>query len=96
MVDFKVTVELTDPDADVRPGMTAAVEIVVSQIGEALLVPNRAVQFTQGHSMVYVLGNKGNLELIEIELGASSDKFSQVINGNLKPGDRIVLNPSEM
>ena len=48
VVDFKVTVELTDADADVRPGMTAAVEIVVSQIDEALLVPNRA---TRSHSI---------------------------------------------
>jgi HlyD family secretion protein len=44
VVDFKVTVELTDADADVRPGMTAAVEIMVSQIDEALLVPNRATR----------------------------------------------------
>ena len=43
VVDFKVSVELLDADADVRPGMTAAVEIVVSQIDEALLVPNRAM-----------------------------------------------------
>ena len=40
VVDFKVTVELTDPDADVRPGMTAAVEILVNQTENALLVPN--------------------------------------------------------
>lgn len=83
VVDFKVTVELTDADDDVRPGMTAAVEIVVSQIDEAMLVPNRAVQ---GKRIVYVLGNDGNLELVEIALGASSDNFSQVLEGNLNPG----------
>ncbi|MES0360515.1 MAG: efflux RND transporter periplasmic adaptor subunit [Anaerolineales bacterium] len=96
VVDFKVTVELTDADADVRPGMTAAVEIVVSQIDEALLVPNRAVQFTQGKRMVYILADDGSLELIEVALGASSDKYSQVLDGNLNPGDLIVLNPSEL
>jgi HlyD family secretion protein len=83
VVDFKVTVELTDTDADVRPGMTAAVEIVVSQEDEALLVPNRAVQSIQGKRMVYVLCNGGNLELVEIALGATSDKHSQVLEGNL-------------
>jgi HlyD family secretion protein len=54
IVDFKVTVELTDPDADVRPGMTAAVEILVNQIGAALLVPNRAARAIQGKRMVSV------------------------------------------
>ena len=96
VVDFKVTVELTDADADVRPGMTAAVEIVVSQEDEALLVPNRAVQSIQGKRMVYILDNDGSLELIEVALGASSDKYSQVLDGNLNPGDLIVLNPSEL
>ncbi|MBE9475452.1 MAG: efflux RND transporter periplasmic adaptor subunit [Chloroflexi bacterium] len=43
VVDFKVTIELLDADADVRPGMTAAVEIVVSPIDEALLVPSRSM-----------------------------------------------------
>lgn len=40
IVDFKVRVELIDPDQDVRPGMTAAVEISVNQAEEALSVPN--------------------------------------------------------
>jgi HlyD family secretion protein len=40
IVDFKVRVELLNPDQDVRPGMTAAVEILVNQIDEALLMTN--------------------------------------------------------
>jgi HlyD family secretion protein len=39
IVDFKVRVELIDPDQDVRPGMTAAVEISVNQAEEALSMP---------------------------------------------------------
>jgi len=45
---------------------------------------------------VHVLGKDGNLELIEIELDASSEKFSQMVDRNLNPDDLIVLNPSEM
>jgi HlyD family secretion protein len=40
IVDFKVRVELLNPDQDVRPGMTAAVEILDNQIDEALLMTN--------------------------------------------------------
>ena len=46
--------------------------------------------------MVYILDNDGNLELVDVSLGASSDKYSQVLDGNLNPGDLIVLNPSEL
>ena len=96
IVDFYVRVELLNADEDVRPGMTAAVEILVNQIEEALLVPNRAVQVSRGLRTVYVLDQDGNLTLIEVHLGASSEKYSQVLSTDLNPGDLIVSNPSEL
>jgi multidrug efflux pump subunit AcrA (membrane-fusion protein) len=42
--------------------------------------------------VVYVLRN-GALEPVKIELGASSDLYSEVTGGGLKVGDSIVLNP---
>jgi HlyD family secretion protein len=96
VVNFKVTVELSDADAYVRPGMTAAVEIIVSRVDGALLVPNRAVKTLDGKLVVYLVGEKGHLESVEVTLGASMDKFSQVLVGNLNPGDLIVLNPFEL
>ena len=41
IVDFMVRVELTDADVEVRPGMTAAVEIIVGGSDEALHTPDR-------------------------------------------------------
>lgn len=92
VVDFTVTVELVDPDEDVRPGMTAAVSVVVRQLEDVLLVPNRAVRVRDGKRVVYILRN-GTLEPVNITLGASSDTNSEVIGGDLKEGDLIVLNP---
>jgi HlyD family secretion protein len=92
VVDFTVTVELTDGDEDVRPGMTAAVNIVVRQLEDVLLVPNRAVRVREGERVVYILQG-GNLTPIPITLGASSDTSSEVVDGDLKTGDVIVLNP---
>ncbi len=50
VVSFKVTVELTDADEQVKPGMTAAVNIIVKEIKDAILVPNRAVRLVDGES----------------------------------------------
>jgi HlyD family secretion protein len=72
--------------------LTAAVNIVVSEVENALLVPNRAVRVQDGDRIVYVLRD-GMLETVNIELGASSDLFSEVIGGELQEGDAIVLNP---
>lgn len=92
VVDFTVTVELTDPDQAVRPGMTAAVNIVVQQLEDVLLVPNRAVRLRDGKRVVYILQN-GVAEPVQITLGASSESMSEVVDGDLKAGDQIVLNP---
>lgn len=92
VVDFTVTVELTDADEAVKPGMTAAVNVIVEQLEDVLLVPNRAVRVRDGKRVVYVL-RSDIPEPVDIVLGASSDTYSEVVQGGLKVGDQIVLNP---
>jgi HlyD family secretion protein len=92
VVNFKVTVELTDADPDVKPGMTAAVNIVVNEMQDVVLVPNRAVRLVDGERVVYLLVD-GQPVLTEIRLGPSSDTVSVVAGGDVKEGDTVVLNP---
>ncbi len=93
VVSFNVTVELTDPDEDVKPGMTAAVNITVNELVDVLLIPNRAVRVLDGKRVVYLLQN-GLPTAVEITLGASSDTVSEVVDGDLAVGDLIILNPT--
>lgn len=92
VVEFKVTVEISAPDENVKPGMTAAVNIVVSELEDVLLVPNRAVRIKDGKRVVYILKD-GQPTSVEISLGSSSETHSEVESGDLKQGDEIVLNP---
>jgi HlyD family secretion protein len=94
VVSFNVTVELQDADERIKPGMTAAVNIVVEQIEDVLLVPNRAVRVVDGERTVFILEG-GQLKPVTIQLGVSSDTQSQVLDGELKVGDLVVLNPPE-
>src|SRR5690606_4543795 len=55
VVNFTVTLELSNADEQVKPGMTAAVTILVQQLEDVLLVPNRAVRLREGQRVVYVL-----------------------------------------
>lgn len=91
-VNFTVTVELTDADELVKPGMTAAVTIQVKEVKDALLVPNRAVRVVDGQRVVYILKD-GLLTPVTVRLGATSDSMSEVVGGDLQAGDTIVLNP---
>jgi HlyD family secretion protein len=92
VVNFPVTIELQDPDQAIKPGMTAAVNILVEQIENALQVPNRAVRVINGERVVYLLKN-GQLEPYAVNLGVSSDLYSEVLDGEIKEGDQVVLNP---
>jgi HlyD family secretion protein len=92
VVNFTVTVRLTDADELVKPGMTAAVNIVVKEIKDAILVPSRAVRLVNNDYMVYILKN-GLPQQVSIRLGSSSDTMSVVVGGDLKEGDEVILNP---
>lgn len=92
VVNFKVTVELKDADSSVKPGMTAAVNIVVEEIQDVVLVPNRAVRLVDGQRVVYLLVD-GQPVKKEIRLGSSSDTMSVVAVGDVKQGDVVILNP---
>jgi HlyD family secretion protein len=91
-VNFTITVRLADADELVKPGMTAAINIVVDQIKNQLLVPNRSVRLVDSKRVVYVLVNNKSQQ-VEVTLGPSSDTMSVVLDGGLKEGDLIILNP---
>jgi HlyD family secretion protein len=93
-VNFTVTVELTDPDKNVRPGMTSEVEIVTAQRDQALLIPNQAVRVVDGKQVIYLVQADQSTKEVEVGLGVSSDTYSELLSGDVKAGDLIALNPT--
>jgi HlyD family secretion protein len=92
VVNFTVTVKITDADKQVKPGMTAAVNITVQQIKDVVLIPNRAVRVVDGKKVVYLL--QGGLPVqVEVRLGSSSETMSVLVGGDVKVGDLVILNP---
>jgi len=98
LVSFEVTIKLVDDDEEVRPGLTAAVQVVVRHVEDALLVPNRAVRWVKGEQVVYVstdgeIASIEGLKKVPVILGASSDEYSELLEGEIGEGDYVVLNP---
>ena len=92
VVNFTVTVRITDADEQVRPGMTAAVTVTVQEIKDQVLIPNRAVRLVDGVRVVYILRD-GVPTKVEVRLGSSSDTMSVLAGGDVNVGDLIILNP---
>ncbi len=92
VVYFVVTVQLLDPDAAVKPGMTAVANIQVAYEKDVLQLPNRVLQERNGRHFVYLAhqdGEKITYEEITIQIGVSSDIASEVISEQLQEGDLI-------
>ena len=92
VVSFTVTVELTDADELVKPGMTAAVNIVVEEVNDVVLIPNRAVRLVDAERVVYLLKD-GQPFQVKVVLGSTSGVDSVLVDGDIKEGDPIILNP---
>jgi HlyD family secretion protein len=93
VVNFIVTVQLTDVDKEVRSGMTTEVDIVVAQREDALLIPNQAIFVEDGKQVVYIDKPGQGIVRVEITGGISSDAYTELLTGDLQAGDQIVLTP---
>ncbi len=93
VVNFLVTVQLSNADEKVKPGMTAGAVITISQLNNVLMVPSRAVRTVSGKRVVYVLDSKKALVPVIIEIGSQADTMVEVTKGDLKEGDVVVVNP---
>jgi RND family efflux transporter MFP subunit len=95
---YEVTVSIDVSDAAVRPGMTAAVQIVTLNKNDALLVPRRAVRLENGKSYV-LLPKTGSpipstgepaSERREVTLGLSNNEMIEITSG-LKTGEQVLV-----
>ena len=90
-VNFNVTVQITNADAQVKPGMSANVTIITNKVDNALLVPSTSIfTDTNGGQYVYLVQN-GATTKVPVTVGAVSDSTTQITSSTLKAGDTIVL-----
>lgn len=87
---FYVTVNIPNPGGQLRPGMTAEGEILIQEIGGALIIPKRAVQTVRKRAYVNVQKPDGSTETVRVELGPD-DGTNQVIRSGLQAGQIVVL-----
>jgi HlyD family secretion protein len=105
VVTYKGILEVDNSSMLLRPGLTATVDIVVSDAKDALLVPNGALRFSppgnasapstparsngEVQGRIFVLRN-GNAERRDLKLGRSDGTHTEVLSGDLQPGDSVI------
>jgi len=93
---IKITVEVTDYPAGVRPGDFAAVKIVTERRENTTLVPRSAVLTDKGETIVFVPvageGEDGgaSAERRIVEIGFTDDDHTEIVSG-LAAGESVVV-----
>jgi hypothetical protein len=81
-----VTVDGTNPR--LLPDLTAAIDVEVERIKNALVVPRNAVQMESGRALVRV-GDGGDITTRQVALGPS-DEVDVVVTSGLEAGQVVV------
>lgn len=89
--EYVVEIEITDPPRDLRPGMTAEVNILVQRIDEALQVPIESVLQRGDQYFCALPAADGTLKTREVQVGTTNET-NLVIESGLTAEDEVVLN----
>lgn len=92
VVNYNVTITMTDGIEKINPGMTAGVTIITAAKPNVLVVPSAAVKTVEGDSVVYVLKD-GSPQAMKVRVGAYSSDSVEILEGELQEGETLVLNP---
>lgn len=106
VVTYNVVVDVDNADGRLLPGMTAYVSVNAAERKNVLRVPNAALSFQprrddeeedkprppakERKTQVHVLDERGKLKPVPVETGITDNALTEIVNGDLKPGERVV------
>lgn len=88
---YNTEVVLASLPPNVRPGVSAKAEIIITNIADAVSVPIQAVTTLKNRQVVYV-AKGGKTEPRPVEVGMFNTKFIQIAKG-LSEGESVWLSP---
>jgi hypothetical protein len=88
---YAAEILIDDKLPDVKPGLSARAEVIITNLLDVIKVPVQCVTSHQGKQVCYVQKN-GGPEPVTVIVGMFNHKFIEVQEG-LSPGDKILLSP---
>lgn len=87
---FEVKLAFAQPTTQLRIGMTAEIDFQIGRVPPQTLVPTVAVVTEDGRPGVLLVGQGNQPRFQPVELGMSSGRSTQILNG-LAPGTRVFI-----
>ena len=88
---YATEILIRDPLPDVKPGVSASAEIIVTNLQNVVTVPIQAVATRQGKPVVYLAGGS-EAKPVPVQVGLYNTKFIEIVSG-LEPGQHVLLAP---
>ncbi|MFK8112048.1 MAG: efflux RND transporter periplasmic adaptor subunit [Rubripirellula sp.] len=92
--EYAVEIEILNPPGDLRPGMTAEVNVLVEQTVDALQIPIEAVVERDERFFCAIALEEGKLETRELKVGSANETDLVILSG-LGINEEVVLNISD-
>ena len=102
VVEFENRRDPTTEEWMVRPRATCRADILVRSVEDVIATPNDALLFSppagvaelpatgSGESLLWVRGEGNTIEPRKVRTGVTDGFYTQIIAGDVKPGDRVV------
>lgn len=96
IITYTVLVTITNPDPNIKPGMTANVDIEVDKKVNVLSVPNSAVKpYKGGRAVRIVNAETKEMEYIPVEIGIKGEERTEITKGIVENQEIIVSLPND-
>jgi RND family efflux transporter MFP subunit len=89
IVSYATVITIENPSSQLKDGMSATAEVVISRRDNVLLIPNTVIRGTVQNPYVVVLVN-GKKENRQVTLGLSDGANTEVLSG-LEEGEHVVV-----
>lgn len=86
---IKVSLELEKADKRIKPGMFAAIDLVIQQHTNTLVVPKSALKTYNNGYCVFVIDQNNCAKREIVKVGLTNDKDAEILEG-LKEGDKVI------
>jgi len=103
VVTYNVILDVNNDELKLRPGMTTTVQIRLSEVNDALMVPDQAFRFSpqgqnsdlpplkSGERRVWKLEANDRIRPLNVRIGMVGSERIQIFSDDLQAGDRVVV-----
>lgn len=92
LMAYEVIVTIEGDTASLHPGNSVDLLIEMEREDQALLVPTSALRLYNGGRVLFILRD-GDQVPVGVRTGIKNIEYTQIVGGNLKAGDEIILDP---